>query len=174
MADTPVTGLQLNAKRQLFIDVNGGKSLKDISKADFEWLADGIAGITPAMNETATQTAFYNMNGGSQDNITGKRMTLAITGNRVHGDKAQDFVASHYQDVGGDLVTLAAMRDVDGSIKVGAVTLTAIVPFGGNSNAYETFSFTISFNGKATPATADQVPLPAVEYIGEETLPPKA
>lgn len=175
MADTPDnTGLQLNAKRQLFIDTAGNKTLADISKAQFAWMANGISGITASNNETATTVAFYNMDGGSQDNITGKRQTLAITGNRVHGDAAQDFVVGHADDVGNGLVTLAAIKDVDGSIKVGVVTMTAIVPYGGNSNAYETFSFTLSFNGRAATATPDQITLPQAVYVGDEALPPKA
>lgn len=171
MVETPNTGLQLNAKRQLFIDTAGNKSLADIAKANFAWLADGVSGITANTNETKTTVAFYNMDGGSQENVTGKRLTLAVTGNRVHGDAAQDYVVKHALDVGNDLVTLAAIKDVDGTIKVGAVTMTAIVPYGGNSNAYETFSFTISFNGKAATATADQVKLPKTVYVGDETLP---
>ena len=137
-----------NWVNKLEIDTNGGKDpATDAEAAAWANLFEGITGMTPAGNETADTQAFWSDKGFSETDITGKRVTFAITGQRVVGDAAQDFVASRFLSMGDALRTLVKWTDQGGNTITSSCTLTAIVPFGGNANARQTFSFTLSLNG---------------------------
>ena len=78
------------------------------------------------------------------------------------GDPAQDYVASHFLDIGDKLRTLARWTDPVGNVVESVATLTSIVPFGGAANVKQTFSFTLALNGKPdyTPASTGEVTPP--------------
>ena len=114
----------LNFKNKVEIDVAGNKSLDAIESADFALLAAGISTITPAAADTTDATPYYDGEGFTESEVTGKNITFAISGHRVFGDKAK------------------------GNKVQAVVTMTSIVPFGGAANAKQTFSFTLAFNGK--------------------------
>ena len=126
----------------------GNKSLDAIESADFALLAAGISTITPAAADTTDATPYYDGEGFTESEVTGKNITFAISGHRVFGDKAQDFVAKHFLSIGDELRTLARWTDAKGNKVQAVVTMTSIVPFGGAANAKQTFSFTLAFNGK--------------------------
>lgn len=138
----------MNYKNVFEIDTAGGQDPTNTAAAKFAPLAAGISGVTPAANETDDNTAYYDGAGFTDTDVTGKRITLAFTGHRVIGDAAQDYVASKFLAIGQNLKTLGRWTDANGNVIVSSVTLTAIVPMGGNANAKQTFSFTMSFNGK--------------------------
>lgn len=161
------TGLRLNSENQFFVDVAGHTSLNDLNSAKLAWLANGIQGATFAPNETAVNNDFYNMKGFGSTFITGKRLTIAMTGVHVGDDEAQSFIASKFLAVGNDLRTLFVWKSAAGDLMAGVVTLQNIVPTGGNANAFETFSVTIAFEGKPKKISQDDVTLPAVAYVGE-------
>lgn len=139
----------MNVKNKFEIDTAGNQDpTGDLTKATWARLAAGISGVTPAANETDDNTAYYDGDGFTDTDVTGKRITLAFTGHRVIGDAAQDYVASKFLAIGQNLKTLGRWTDTNGNVIVSSVTLTAIVPMGGNANAKQTFSFTMSFNGK--------------------------
>ena len=130
------------------LDTNGGQDPKaDVEAAKWATIGEGILSITPASNETNDTQSFWVDKGFSTTDATGKRATFAITGQRVVGDPAQDYVAARFLAIGDALRTLARWTDQSGNVITSNVTLTAIVPFGGNANARQTFSFTLSFNG---------------------------
>jgi len=139
---------KMNYKNIFEIDTTGSQDPKNVEGAKFAPLAAGISGVTPAANETDDNTAYYDGAGFTDTDVTGKRITLAFSGHRVIGDAAQDYVASKFLAIGQNLKTLARWTDPDGNVIVANVTITAVVPMGGNANAKQTFSFTLSFNGK--------------------------
>ncbi|MET1108790.1 phage tail tube protein [Enterococcus faecium] len=138
----------LNFKNKLEIDVLGNTSLDDIDKADWATLAAGISTITPAASETSDNTPYYDGGGFSDTDVTGKHITFALSGHRLVGDKAQDYIASKFLAIGDALRTLCRWTDAEGNIVTSVATLTAIVPFGGAANVKQTFSFTLALNGK--------------------------
>lgn len=147
----------LNFKNKLEIDVSGNSSLADVDDNDMKVLAAGISEITPAADDTTDATPYWDGEGFTDTEVTGKNITFSISGNRVFGDPAQDYVASKFLDIGDALRTVTRWTDPKGN-KVEAVsTLTSIVPFGGAANAKQTFSFTLTLNGKPvyTPAADD-------------------
>lgn len=147
----------LNFKNKLEIDVSGKSSLADVEDTDMEVLAAGISEITPASDDTTDATPYWDGEGFTDTEVTGKNITFAITGNRVFGDPAQDYVASKFLDIGDALRTVTRWTDPKGNKVEAVATLTAIVPFGGAANAKQTFSFTLALNGKPVykPADAD-------------------
>lgn len=144
----------MNYVNKLSIDTKGGQELADKEAATWALVSAGITTITPSAAETADTSAYWDGEGQSETDVTGKNVTFAIAGHRKYGDEAQDYVASKFFDIGDKLRTLAKWVDGEGKEYVCKATLTAIVPFGGNANAKETFSFTLTFNGlpEVTPA----------------------
>ncbi|MCW2281420.1 phage tail tube protein [Lactococcus lactis] len=138
----------LNFKNKLEIDVAGNTSMDDIANADWAVLAAGISTITPASSETSDNTPYYDGEGFSDTEVTGKHITFALSGHRLMGDKAQDYVAARFLDIGDKLRTLCRWTDAEGNTVTSVATLTAIVPFGGAANVKQTFSFTLALNGK--------------------------
>jgi len=130
------------------MDLNGGQDpTTDAENANWALISQGLQTVTPAGNETADTQAFWNDKGFSESDVTGKRATFAMTFQRVVGDAAQDFIASRFLAMGDALRTLIRWTDQGGNTITCNVTLTAIVPFGGNANARQTMSCTLSFNG---------------------------
>lgn len=147
----------LNFKNKLEIDVSGNSSLADVDDNDMKVLAAGISEITPAADDTTDATPYWDGEGFTDTEVTGKNITFSISGNRVFGDPAQDYVASKFLDIGDALRTVTRWTDPKGNKVEAVATLTSIVPFGGAANAKQTFSFTLTLNGKPvyTPAADD-------------------
>lgn len=140
----------LNYLNKFEIDTKGNQDPANVDQAEFAALAAGITQATPALNETSDQTAYYDGQGFDSTDITGKRLSIAFTGNRKRGDAAQDYIVSTFLALGDDVKTLFRWTMTDGSVVMGQCSITAIVPSGGNANAKETLSFTIQFNNKPT------------------------
>lgn len=145
----------LNFKNKVEIDISGHTSLEDVEQAEFALLASGISTITPAAADTTDATAYYDGGGFTDSSVTGKNITFALSGHRVFGDPAQDYIAKHFLSIGDELRTLARWTDAKGNQVQSVVTMTSIVPFGGAANAKQTFSFTLAFNGKPSLKEAD-------------------
>lgn len=137
-----------NWVNKLEIDLNGGQDpTTDSPNAEWANLLQGIQTMTPAANATADTQAFWADKGYSETDETGKRATFAITGQRIVNDPAQDYIAARFLAMGDSLRTLVRWTDQGGNRITANCTLTSIVPFGGNANARQTFSTTISLNG---------------------------
>ncbi|MDI6497124.1 capsid protein [Leuconostoc suionicum] len=137
-----------NYQNKLEIDTAGNTTLDDVANASWAPLAAGIQTITPSSSETADTTPYYDGEGFSDHDVTGKAIQFAVAGHRLSGDTAQDYIASRFTSVGDSLRTLARWTDPSGRQVQFVATLTAIVPFGGAANAKQTFSFTLAANGK--------------------------
>jgi hypothetical protein len=160
--------LHLNSENQFFVDTDGNNSLDQLKSAKFAWLANGVEQSTFAPNETSSNHNFFNMKGFGSTYVTGKRITIAMTGLHIASDEAQKYIASKFLEVGDDLQTLFVWKGVDGQLLAAVVTLQNIVPTGGQAAAFETFSLTIAFNGKPKKIKPADVTLPGVEYVGDD------
>lgn len=148
IAGTELTtkGAALNVVNKLYLDTTGSTDLNDVTTGKWAWLALDITQITPSANETSQSDADYAGNGFGSTEITSKRYQLAVTGKRHIGDAAQDYVATKQFAIGNALHTRALWID-NGEAILAEVTLSNVVPTGGNANANQTFQVTIVFNG---------------------------
>lgn len=148
-----IGGFKLNWQNKMEIAIDGET---DVSKADTaKWavLAAGINNVTPAENDTTTNDQYYDGKGFGTSDVTSKRLQFTIAGHRVD-DPAQNFVASKLLEIGDNLKTLMRFTFPSGESILGVVTLTTIVPTGGQPGAKQTFSFVAVFNGKPTYTAA--------------------
>ena len=146
-------GFPTNTVNRYFIDTDpqvndsGDIDLNDLNNGKWAWLAGGISGATVSSNETTANDQYYDGDGYGDTDVTAKRDSIAMSGNRKIGDPAQDFIASKQEAIGNSLRTrLIWIRN--GQVVVASVTLTNIVSTGGSANAKQTFSVTLNLNGR--------------------------
>lgn len=146
-------GFPENYVNKIFIDTNpqpnstGDIDLTNVDEGKWAWLAGGINTVTPSANETSSTDYYYDGGGFGDTDVTGKQVQLAVSGNRKVGDPAQDFVGGKFWQFGNAIRTRIIWIE-NGLPVIAQATLTNIVPTGGAANAKQTFSFTLSFNGR--------------------------
>lgn len=146
-------GFPTNSVNYIFIDTKpqvnqaGDVDLSDLSTGSWARLAGGISGATYSGNETTTNDQYLDGDGYGDTDVSAKRGSLALTGNRKIGDPAQEFIAEKQMSIGNDLRTRIIWIE-NGQVVVTGVTMTSIVATGGNANAKQTFSLTLNFNGR--------------------------
>lgn len=136
----------LYVDRHPTFDKSGKVAISDLTSGDWARLAVGVNSITPSASETSQKLSDYASKGHSETVVTGKDVTLAISGNRYVGNPGQEYVASMWLKM-GNAVKTRCIYVVNGQAIESACTITAIVPTGGNANASQTFSCTINFDG---------------------------
>ena len=136
----------LYVDRHPTFDKSGKVAIEDITSGDWARLAVGVNTITPSASETSQKLSDYASEGHSETVVTGKDITLAISGDRYVGNPWQEYVSSMCLKM-GNAVKTRCIYVVNGNAIESACTITAIVPTGGNANANQTFSCTINFDG---------------------------
>ena len=111
-------------------------------------LAEGIANVETSMNEVNDQQSFYADEGYATTRKTGGQLILTVSGSRVMGDAAQDFIAGLFGAFGDDAITNVRLTSSDGEVKSGPATFTSIVAGGGDAGSLGAFSCEIHVNGK--------------------------
>lgn len=119
----------------------------------YEPLCKGIEGFTPAVNEQNRQYFFMCGNGGADNEVTGIAPTYDVTGRRVHGDAAQDYIAGLKYKFGDDRKSSVKI-ECEGETITCDCTILNIVDHGGNSTDNEPFSCQIALNGLPTVTPA--------------------
>lgn len=115
-------------------------------------LCKGIEGMTFNSNEQNQQYFFLCGNGFAHNEVTGGAPELQVTGRRIVGDDAQDYIVGKQFALGADrnssVKIIAGGKQIICDCSIGDV-----VSFGGNTLDVNTFSCTIRFNG--TPTVTD-------------------
>ena len=117
-------------------------------------LCAGIESISPSVNEQ-NQQAFYMCGlGGANNEVTGIAPEYAVSGHRVIGDAAQDYIAGLRYKLGQDRKSSLKVEIYDHTTLVETITadctITDIVDFGGNATDLVPFSCTLRVNGIPT------------------------
>lgn len=120
-------------------------------------LCAGIESISPSVNEQ-NQQAFYMCGlGGANNEVTGIAPEYAVSGHRVIGDAAQDYIAGLRYKLGQDRKSSLKVEIYDHTTLVETIvadcTITDIVDFGGNAVDLVPFSCTLRVNGIPTVTT---------------------
>ena len=128
-----------------------------------EWtyaaLCAGIQNIAPSVNETTQTYYFMCGHGGADNEVTAIAPQYAITGKRIHGDAAQDYIAGLRYALGDDRksslkIEIYNASDTLLSTIVADCTITDIVDFGGATEENEPFNCTLRVNGIPTVTDA--------------------
>lgn len=117
-------------------------------------LCAGIEGMTFASNEQNQQYFFLCGEGFAHNEVTGGAPELQITGRRIAGDTAQDYIVGKQFALGTDRNSSVKITTAEGKIITCDCSIGDVVSFGGNTLDVNTFSCTIRFNGEPTVTDA--------------------
>ena len=115
-------------------------------------LCAGIESITPNINEQNQQYFFICGQGGAHNEVTGFAPSYSVSGRRIVGDAAQDYIDGLKYKLGDERKSSFKVV-VNGETIVADCTIADIVSFGGSSLDVNKFSCTIMVNGKPTVTT---------------------
>ena len=119
----------------------------------YKELAEGIESMTPNFTELNQVFHFLSDDGFAQNEVTGAEPSIQITGRRVVGDDAQDYIVGKAFALGDDRKSSVKIT-AEGKVITCDCTITDVIGFGGNSTDVNQFGCTIRFNGKPTVTTA--------------------
>ena len=118
----------------------------------------GFNNLSKALNEALWQGSFLGDGGWGSTYVTGGQMTFTLTGVRIIGDAAQDYIFSDAvkNNFGSARATDFEIGYPNGDKLTGDVTLAKITEGGGDSGSPDAITVEIHFNGKPTltPAVA--------------------
>lgn len=112
-------------------------------------LCAGIESVTPSVNEQTNQYFFLCGQGGADTEVTGIAPQYDVSGRRVHGDTAQDYIAGLKYSLGDDRKSSFKVVTPSETI-IADCTIVDIVDFGGATTDNEPFSCSIRVNGIPT------------------------
>lgn len=114
-------------------------------------LCAGIESISPSVNEQNQQAFYMCGNGGANNEVTGIAPQYDVSGHRVIGDAAQDYIVGLRYLLGQDRKSSLKVEIYDHTTLVETIvadcTITDIVDFGGNATDLVPFSCTLRVNG---------------------------
>ena len=116
-------------------------------------LCKGIESMEFSENEQNQQYFFLCGEGFAHNEVTGAAPELVISGRRIVGDTAQDYIAGLQFKLGSERNTsvkiTAEGKEITCNVSVGAIT-----SFGGSTLDINSFGCTLRFNGKPTVTDA--------------------
>lgn len=115
----------------------------------YQPLCEGIESVTPSVNEQSQQYFFMCGKGGADNEVTGIAPQYDVSGKRVHGNAAQDYIAGLKYALGDDRKSSFKVVTPTETI-ICNCTIADIVDFGGATTDNEPFSCTIYVNGLPT------------------------
>ena len=115
-------------------------------------LCKGIESMEFNENEQNQPYFFLCGEGFANNEVTGAAPELVVSGRRIAGDAAQDFIAG-LQFVLGDNRKSSVKITAEGKVITCDCTIGAITSFGGSTTDVNAFGCTIRFNGKPTVTT---------------------
>lgn len=116
-------------------------------------LCKGIESMQFNENEQNQQYFFLCGEGFADNETTGAAPELVITGRRIVGDTAQDYVAGKQFKLGTERNSSVKIT-AEGKVITCDCTIGAITSFGGQALDVNAFGCTIRFNGKPTVTDA--------------------
>ena len=116
-------------------------------------LCKGIEGMTFNENEQNQQYFFLCGEGFAHNETTGAAPELVVTGRRIVGDTAQDYIAGKQFALGTD--RNSSVKIISGGKQIVCdCTIGGITSLGGQTLDVNAFGCTIRFNGKPTVTDA--------------------
>lgn len=120
-------------------------------------LGDGIENISEALNEVVQQYFFMDKDGFAVNHVTGLAPTFTLTGRRVIGDAAQEFIFGNKYKLDTDRQSSFQLSFSSGASSTTTITcdctICNIQEWSGNSTDDSAISFEIRFDGEPTVST---------------------
>lgn len=116
-------------------------------------LCKGIESVSFSPNEQNQQYFFLCGNGFAHNETTGAAPELTISGRRIAGDTAQDYIAGKQFALGTDRNTSVKII-AEGKQIVCDATIGEVTSFGGSALDVNSFGCTIHLNGQPTVTDA--------------------
>ncbi len=143
----------MNANWVNQIEIGTTATTADPPVYTYNKLCKGIEGMEFAENEQNQQFFFLCGEGFANNETTGAAPELTITGRRIVGDTAQDYIAGLQFKLGSDRRTSVKIT-AEGKVITCDCTIGGITSFGGQTLDVNAFGCTIRFNGKPTVTDA--------------------
>jgi len=142
-----MSAADINYDYKLEIDVT------PTSTATWAIVGAGISNIAKTLNEVLQQASYLNDAGWGSTEVVGGQLIVTLTGDRVRGDVAQDYIysADVQYKFGQSRHTHFRITAPDGTGFTGNVTIANADDGGGDSTATNAISFEIHFNGAPVP-----------------------
>ncbi len=129
----------------------------DAEQATFAELSDGIDNLSEALNEVVQQYFFMSGQGFATNEVTGMAPAVTLTGRRIIGDPAQDYIFSKKYALGSERKTKFRLTFLNSENKKEIleceVTICNMQEWSGATTDHSAISFEIRFNGKPTVNT---------------------
>ena len=143
----------MNANWVNQIEIGTTATTADPPVYTYNKLCKGIESMEFAENEQNQQFFFLCGEGFANNETTGAAPELTITGRRIVGDAAQDYIAGLQFKLGSDRRTSVKIT-AEGKVITCDCTIGGITSFGGQTLDVNAFGCTIRFNGKPTVTDA--------------------
>lgn len=132
------------------IEIGTSATTADPPVWTYSRLCAGIESMSFASNEQNQQYFFLCGEGFANNEVTGAAPELQISGRRIKGDAAQDYIATKQFALGTDRNSSVKITTAEGKIITCDCSIGDVVVFGGSTLDVNAFSCTIRFNGKPT------------------------
>ena len=120
----------------------------------YSQLCKGIESMTFNSNEQNQQYFFLCGEGFAHNEVTGGAPELQISGRRIAGDAAQDYIVGKQFALGDERNSSVRITTAEGKQITCDCSIGDMVSFGGATLDVNTFGCTIRFNGKPTVTDA--------------------
>jgi hypothetical protein len=148
-----VNKIPLNHQALLELDTNYGNDATNYVR-----IAKGMTDFAEAANEEVKKDKYLDLEGGSEATVTGSDHILTVTGHRVNGDAAQDFVFGKMFEYGDCRLTHVRITDPNGYVKTCVATIANIVPPSGAAGDKMAYGYELHMNGKPVPTPVTTAP----------------
>ena len=143
----------MNANWVNQIEIGTTATTADPPVYTYNKLCKGIESMEFTENEQNQQFFFLCGEGFANNETTGAAPELTITGRRIVGDTAQDYIAGLQFKLGSERRTSVKIT-AEGKVITCDCTIGGITSFGGQTLDVNAFGCTIRFNGKPTVTDA--------------------
>ena len=128
-------------------------------------LSKGLDNVDESLNEVIQQYFFLSGKGFATNHVTGMAPVWKLSGRRVHGDTAQDFIFGNKYKFDTFRQSSFRITVTDASSGVAVIktitvpcTFCAIKEFGGSTTDDSAISFEVRFNSAPVTANVDSLP----------------
>lgn len=116
-------------------------------------VAAGFNNADPQPNEELAQDKYLDGGGFGETDVIGAQLVITMTGHRLYGDPAQDYIFGKLLKIGMDRRTKFRWTQPNGTTLTGACTIANISPGSGDAGAKADVTCEIHFNGMPVETT---------------------